>query len=568
MILRPLLLIFVFSLSAPLFAQYPTYAPPLRGPLLVTGTFGELRTNHYHAGLDFRAATGTAVYSIADGYVSRVKISEGGYGQAIYVDHPEGYRSVYGHLSALEEELLDTVRARQLSEEKFGVDLRFDSLRFPVRKGQRIGAVGNRGYSFGPHLHFEVRSQINDAALNPLNFGIEVKDTRPPQLRKLKVYERDVNGKVIAEQILSLRSQGKGRYDLQDTLVVNSKRVDFALKAYDRQDAMPNYNGPYGMRLVRDSSPVYAFRFDSIPFEQTLRLNAHVDYAEWTGEESWFHRLHDLPNGQLSYLQTLNYTPPDLSSGVVSPVEISVMDWSGNVAALTFQLRYEAKAVDQSVEPYEFYRIPWNVPSIIEREDLKLSIPAEALYEDLEMKLEISQDSSADILSQVIHLHDRLTPLQKAIGMSLQPNIKIEPKYREKVILTRCTKDGEVISYGGALNETGGVVELPVRTFGTYCLQTDTIPPTIETTGFRNPIRGTRRISFRITDNVGTAGRARGLRYRATLDGEWLLFEYDLKKNRIYHDLTGQVDPNGAIFRLEVWDDRDNKAIFETMLKN
>jgi len=147
-------LLFLFCLLPFSFltAQTLQYDAPLRGPLLVTGTFGELRSDHFHAGLDFRASTNTPVYAVADGYVSRIKVSPGGYGQAIYVDHPDGHRSVYAHLETLAPELLDTVRVRQFAEEEFRQDLNFGPNDFPVTRGQKIGGVGNRGHSFGPHL--------------------------------------------------------------------------------------------------------------------------------------------------------------------------------------------------------------------------------------------------------------------------------------------------------------------------------------------------------------------------------------------------------------------------------
>ena len=174
------------------------YSAPLRGALLVTGTFGELRSNHYHAGLDFRGKTGTPVYAVREGFVSRIVASGGGYGQAIYVDHPDGYRSVYGHLETLAPLLKDTLRAAQFATESFRQDLRFDSLAFPVAAGQRIGGVGNRGHSFGPHLHFEMREIVGDVPVNPLQFGFRIPDRRSPQIRKIRVYELGPDGQELA----------------------------------------------------------------------------------------------------------------------------------------------------------------------------------------------------------------------------------------------------------------------------------------------------------------------------------------------------------------------------------
>ncbi|MEM9837108.1 MAG: M23 family metallopeptidase, partial [Bacteroidota bacterium] len=300
-----LLLALLGCYSLLLSAQKGHYAPPIKGPLLVTGTFGELRSDHFHAGLDFRGAVGTPVYSVADGYISRVLISAGGYGQAIYVDHLDGYRSVYGHLSALRDDLIDTVRSLQYEWEQFTLDLRFDSLAFPVRQGDQIGKIGNRGYSFGPHLHFEIRDQASDTPLNPLDFGIKVADTRPPQLRQLKLYELDQNLNTIREIPLELSRLKSGDYTVQSAPIeVYSPIIGTGIKAYDRQNGMPNYNGIYSAHLYRDTTNLlHGFTYDSISYEETRYLNAHTDYAAWNANKSWFHRLYLLPGDALSFYE-------------------------------------------------------------------------------------------------------------------------------------------------------------------------------------------------------------------------------------------------------------------------
>lgn len=559
--IRYLLFCFFCLNIALLSAQYPAYAAPLKGELLVTGTFGELRTNHFHGGLDFRAKTGTGVYSIADGFVSRIVVSPGGYGQAVYVDHPEGYRSVFGHLSAFAPLLADTVAQAQLALESFALDLRFDALAFPVRAGDLLGKVGNRGFSFGSHLHFEIRSTVNDAPLNPLHFGMNIVDRRPPDLRKLKVYERDASGRLLRESEHDLRKLGDANYGLTNPLIVGSPYVDFGIKAYDRQQALPNNNGPYALQLYRDSVLVYGVAMDSIPYEAGPSSNAHVDYAAWTGEKSWFHRLHGLPGADLAYLETTRSAVKGMAQDQPQQMEIRVSDWEGNQANLKFSVRYEPSE-EQIITPAAgiHYRLPWDAPSIIEQEEIYIRFPEKCLYEDLDFVYNSSRDSSQGVVSRVHHLHDELTPLHQAMEVRLELDRKLAPEKWEKAVVARCLPDGSVTSYGSGIDASGQPVLVSVSSFGTYCLMLDTLPPKIIPVDFRNPLGQSRRIAFEISDNFSIAGAARELRYRATLNGEYIPMEYDLKKQLIYYNLPRPLASPGAQFELRVTDDRGNVA--------
>ncbi|MEL6275662.1 MAG: M23 family metallopeptidase, partial [Bacteroidota bacterium] len=371
--LQPCFWGFFLFVSGSLFAQMPDYAHPINGPLLVTGTFGELRGDHFHAGLDFRASVGTPVYSIGDGYISRIKISAGGYGQAIYIDHPEGYRSVYCHLSGLRSDLMDSVRARQYQREKFVIDLRFDSLTFPVKRGDKIGAVGNRGYSFGPHLHFEIRDSHTDAGLNPLDFGMNVPDTRRPTIRSLKVYELDKGGNTLQEHEIRVVRRGNGVYYLPDPVAVSSSHIGIGIKAYDQQNALNNFNGIFRGELRYDSISLFAFQFRNIPFELTRYLNAHTDYRAWTAKESWYHRLFRLPGDELGIYEVSSTQQIDgqlyVKDGMIRripgqdiPLRIFITDQAGNFSTVDFSLTDGADSPLPTGPAYQYF-LPQNEAS-------------------------------------------------------------------------------------------------------------------------------------------------------------------------------------------------------------
>ncbi|MEM9929567.1 MAG: M23 family metallopeptidase [Bacteroidota bacterium] len=558
--LRSRLLLLLFATLGFLSAQDTlTYAPPLKGPLLVTGTFGELRSDHFHAGLDFRGKVGTPVYAVADGYVSRVLISPGGYGQAIYIDHPDGHRSVYAHLEVLAPELKDTVRARQFAEESFRQDLHFGPGVFPVQQGQEIGGVGNRGHSFGPHLHFELREIVGDAPVNPLKFGFNIPDTRRPQLRKLRVYELDDRGLETATQTFSLLATRDGNYRIKDTITVGSRRIGLALKTYDRQNAMPNWNGIYGGELYADSTLIYDFRFDRVPFEKTEYLNAMTDYADWVSNTSWYHRFWALTNQDYAARPAGSAASQyngivKLAVGAALPVQLRVLDQAGNSSTLSVVLTYQPGTnAKGGGRPHQYF-LPAGEPSIIDQETFRLELDEDALYRDCYFEYARLPDASTGRISDTHQLHQKNTPLHGSARLSITPNITVPERLRPHVFLGSCDDKGHWHANGGSwTSEQRFAANIP--TFGRYGLFLDTIPPTVEINAFRTDLRYAQGFSLLMKDNV-SGGR---LSYRGTIDGQWVLLELDAKSDKLtYNFADGDPGPGEHVFSITVQDARNN----------
>lgn len=555
----------------------------MRGPLLVTGTFGELRGDHFHAGLDFRANVNTPVHAVADGYVSRIKVSPGGYGQAVYVDHPDGHRSVYGHLETLASELKDTVRARQFAEEKFGQDLHFGPADFPVVRGQQIGGVGNRGYSFGPHLHFEMREQAGDVAVNPLAFGFSIPDTRAPAIRKLRVYELDERGLERGSQTITPTALRDGDYRVNDTVVVASRRIGLALKSYDRQNAMPNWNGIFGGDLYADSTLIFEFRFARIPFEETEYLNALTDYADWTENQSWYHRFWALSPrqfrapmpkdtaGPFAFLNTARTQDAKKVKGIGTydgslllqpekPLQLRLrtVDFAGNATELGLIVLYRPTSTEPASEPHQYF-LPSEEPSIIDKGDMRLELDSNALYRDCFFRYAQLPDRSAGHLSDVHQLHDQRTPLHGTARLYLRPVAQIPNELRDHVFLGTCDDAGHLSSSGGSWTDDGRMAA-NIPTFGDYGLFLDTIPPTVEINYFNTDLRRAAGFSIIMEDNV-SGGR---MTYRGTIDGKWVLLEHDGKSGKLnYSFADGEPGPGEHVFEVEVADARGNTVSWQ-----
>ncbi len=549
-----LLLLLLSLASACLAAQY---RPPLRGPLLITGTFGELRSDHFHGGLDFRGAVGTPVYAVNDGYVSRIKISGGGYGQGVYIDHPDGKRSVYGHMEVLAPELLDTIRALQYARESFEIDLQLDSTAFPVTRGQQIGGVGNRGFSFGPHLHFEIRDAATDAPLNPLSLGFPIPDTRLPQLRQLRVYELPADAFPPVGTSYDLLDGS-----LPDTIRVSGPRVAFGLKAYDRQNSMPNWNGIYSGRMLVDSVEAFSFVYDRIPFEKTEYLNALTDFPEWKRNTSWFYLLYALTPNALFWRP--GSPEPDqgivrLQQGQPRTITVAAGDFAGNSSAARFVVLWDGKSGPTGGQLAEYqYFLPAGEPSIIDTGGMRLELGADALYRDLPFRYARLADDSEGYLSDTHQLQDRETPLHGRASLHLRPRREIPDDLREKVYVAQCGPSGAATSVGGDWEENGWMLAR-IKSFGDFVLRVDTVPPVIRGERFGTDLRRAASFSVRIEEESGG-----GLRYRATVDGAWILMEYDAKSGRLTHTFEEGRIAGGGMHQLEltVTDERGNEQRF------
>lgn len=528
---------------------------PVKHDISTSGTFGELRPNHFHAGLDIKSATGRSgepVMAAAKGFVSRIKVSAYGYGNALYITHPNGHMTVYGHLDRYMPRIQEYVMKEHYRLQKFELDLHPTPNQFPVEASQIVAYLGNTGSSTGPHLHFEVRDASSEKALNPLDYGIDMKDEIAPKLYSIKLYNQSSGNSVPIFSVPVNESEDK-KYSLgNDTVMVSTDVAGIAMRAYDLSNK--SQLGVYGIRLYADDVLMYSFDMDELSFDEMRYSNAHRDYQEQSLSRQIYHRLFKLPGNKLPiYKDAVNDGWIYLERNTLKRIRIEVYDHAGNTSTLNFKLM-QVDGMPSLLTPGSRF-VSRDQRYQMEQDNLRLEIPADRLYEDIYLKYNTSAGDGT--YSPIYQIHESSTPLHKSINLSIKPN-ELPDRLKRKAIIAHIG-NRSITSYGGKW--VNGRLETSVNTFGRFAVMVDTTSPTIKPIKFK-PRHHVSALKYKIYDNFGTDGAADELKYNAWIDDRWVLMEYDAKSDMITHHLDGHTPKGKHTIKVQVTDDRGNSRIF------
>jgi len=426
---RKILIGFIsIALSAQGLAQSPTALYPktdFRMPLelspSLSGSFGEIRPGHFHSGSDFRTnqREGYPVYAVSDGYVSRLRVQIGGFGNAVYISHPNGYTTVYAHLQRFNAQMERTLLAHQYRTKTYGVDIPMLPIEIPVKKGDIIAWSGNTGGSAGPHLHFEVRDSKTEETVNPELFGIHVPDNIRPTIAGLYMYR--MNGKPFDEntvrQYFSLVKSGS-RYTLNKMPVINfSGDVGFGINTYDVQ-AAGNNNGVYSIELQMDGQTIYLSEMERFSFANSRAVNSHMDYPFRMKSGTVVTKSFVEPGNPLRIYKTLvNNGLINLTDDRVHEMKYIVKDVSGNTSTLDFRIQYNPKSVIKGSEPKAVQLFRYNQVNSYSNEHVSIKIPTGVLYNDLHFRYSQGEKSG---YSAVHRVHSPLIPLHSSYELSIK----------------------------------------------------------------------------------------------------------------------------------------------------
>jgi hypothetical protein len=503
--------------------DYPQnyFRNPLGIPIQLSANFGELRANHFHMGWDIRTnqRENLPVYAAAEGYVSKISIAETGFGHAIYITHPNGFTTVYGHLNDFYPALAKFLKDKQYADESWQQDISFTPEQFPVTKGQFIAFSGNTGSSAGPHLHFEIRENVTGNNVNPWLFNFRLADNLRPFIYRLYYYDRRYSTYTTSPKAIAIKGSN-GIYSTNGVVVLNSPYISFGISAEDKVNASPFTFGIYGAELLIDDSLKSSFLLNDISYNNTRYLNASIDYKTRFSGGAYIQHLSLLPgNRSTIFSSEAPNDVIDIADTGVHQAEIIVTDVTGNRAVLAFKFRVNdgaptgpASAADNTIS-----LLP-NTENLFEQDDIKVTFPATAFYDTVPFiyKSEVPKDPKT--VSLIHYLHNFKVPVHDSFTVNIQPSVTLTDEQKDRIIMhLESNKKTEAVK-GSWINNA---MSAKFRDLGIVRLIYDTIPPVVIPSGWKNGSRlsASKSLSIIARDNVGKIKT-----FNVYVDGKWMLF--------------------------------------------
>ena len=535
------------------------FRSPVNIPLSLAGNFGELRPNHYHMGFDVKTDKheNMAVYAAADGYVSRIKIEPFGFGRAIYINHPNGFTTVYCHLNDFNPAIENWVKQQQYSSQTWAVFLDLPAQLFPIKKGDFISYSGNTGGSQAPHVHFEVRNTASDVNLNPMLFGFALPDNTQPTILRLALYDRTKSTYEQSPKIVPIKKTAVGYSTTLPVVVVSSPKISFAITAHDTHSGSTNLNGIYEADLIVNNIPIVGFQMDNISYDNTRYLNAHIDYRTKAAGGPYLQHLSELPGYVNSiYRKVKGDGVIDISDGKPYSIKIVVKDAYNNSSVLQTQVQYNGAAINQSPKitaPNQktFYPLMLDV---FEGEGCEYYMGERCLYDSVSITYRKSASVNPVVVSDIHTIGNAQIPLQDYMMVRIKPNKTLSPAEKQRTVMQQFagTKKG-VIKVDWQETWAGA----RFRDFGSFQLVIDNEAPQILPIGFTDGsnVSKATRLLISVKDNLDEFKN-----FRAELDGKWLRFSNDKGRTYIYK-FDEMFTPGEHTLMISVEDEAGNKAV-------
>ena len=521
---------------------------PIDLPVQLSGTFGELRKNHFHAGLDIRTRgrEGLPVRSIKSGWINRLKVSLSGYGKVLYIEHNDGLVSVYAHLKKFNPRIESYLKKKQYDKKSFEIELFPRENELKVNEGEVIGYSGNTGGSFGPHLHFEIREAKGQIPINPIQYGnIYVEDSRNPQIQSFYLYKgfgQDENRKEFL-----LVKKNDSVYTTAG--VIEAGKLNIGLEFFDRQNLSQNKNGIYSAKVKLNGLEIFSYKMDKISFNDSKYINLFIDYRELISSRRKIHRFFLHPEQKMSFLKDSTLSGEiHIENGKSYQLLIQIQDYNKNTCHLEAYL----KGIPEIISP------ELDTENLILKEneynfefvDKSVSFPKRSFFYDVNVKVEEKDDT--------LKVGENIFPLRKPFLIRHKvPNgdsLKIAQSF-----LALIDKNGKASFLSGHKND--GYWEAKSKTLGSFIVSRDSIAPEIRTQNFRNNQRvdNYNFLNFKISDDYSGIKK-----YRGEINGKWILLEFEPKKNKLFYNLN-DIDFDTALHKLkiEAEDQAGNKTVYK-----
>lgn len=546
--------IFLFAGITNNTAEAQQLRKPMDIPVLLSGNFGELRSNHFHSGIDFKTqgVEGKPIHSVQDGYVSRISVSPWGYGNGLYITHPDGTTTVYGHLQKFSQKITAYLKEKQYEQESFNVNLSLTPDELPVKEGELVALSGNTGSSGGPHLHFEVRDTETEEPMDPIEYYKDlIKDTQAPKIQGIMVYSMPGKGVV---------NGSRRKLELKPVTAKNGKQtltgkieawgeIGLAVKGYDYMDNTSNIYGIKDITLTADSQVIFHSNLDRFAFDESRYLNSFTDFEEWKEHRSFYIKSFVDPGNRLRFIESLNRGILTIDEPRTYHLTYQLADAFGNTTQLSIRIEGKEQPIPEiDTENTELFH--WWSDNRFGAKGIRLTIPKGNLYDDLYFRYSVKEDSAA--LGATHILHNKPVAFHKSAKLSLR---------LQTDTLDNKQQYGIVRLQNGRRSWTGGVyrngwVDADIKEMGSYTLGQDLVPPTITPL---NPATWVSKqaIALRLSDNLSGVQT-----YRGEIDGQYVLFEMNSKSVITYHFDKERLARGKHTLKLVVTDACGNQSTY------
>ena len=533
------------------------FRSPLDIPLSVSGTFGELRSNHFHAGIDLKTnkRIGLPVYATAEGYVSRIKISVWGYGKVIYIKHPNGFSTVYAHLSKFGKGIEEYVKRIQYFKKSYETGNIYPKKgEILVEKGQIIGYSGRTGGFVAPHLHYEVRDKQNKSIINPLLFGLKVKDSIAPTINKLMAYPIGANSRINRankKQILPLRKKGDNEYFTNRISAFG--KISFGINTFDRLGKELNKNGVYSIEMLVNGKRYYYHNLETFSFAESKYINLLIDYFHYAKHKSKIQKTFKQESNQLSiYKDLVNDGVLEIKEGLNYLVKIVVKDFKGNTSTIKIPIvgiknnpifQSQIDTTNYKINKSEFHKFTQN--------GVTIAFPKNTFYEDVYLDFTTN--------GNIANIHRPTIPLDKSFTITFDSTLYNKSDI-DHIYIANINNEKYPIYQKTRKKENK--IFTTTKILGKYTILIDDQIPKIYGCNFNNDdwISNYRNLTIKISDTQS------GIQsYDAFIDDQWILMEYDVKLKKLTYDFNDKkLVGSKHIFKLVVSDNVGNTNIYES----
>lgn len=536
--------------------QAQEYHPPLDSRLLLSGTFGELRSNHFHTGIDLKTkgVEGLPIYAIEKGYISRIKVSSFGYGKALYISHPDGNTSVYAHLKNFSVKIDSLVQKEHYNRESFEINIYPKENEIIINKGEVIALSGNSGSSAGAHLHFEIRDTYSEKPLNPLDFNFKVLDNLAPVIKKIKILDLTNPLKEIGN-IVKVNKKEK-KYHLEGPIKV-SEKIGVAINTYDISNDCYNKNGVNSIKLFLDSTLIYELVMDKLDFSTNKYINAHIDFREKKENKSKYHKCYKLPHNKLNNYKTLvNNGFIKLKDTNIHNLLLEASDSYGNISRLTFEIQLDtikSEIIKNDIDTMETKYFSWLKENYFKTNNFSIEVPQKSLYQSINFEFQ-RKDSIKGLMSQIYMCHHDFIPMHKKALISIKA--QINDKLRDKAYIAKIVNN-KFYYIGGKWKNS--YLTSKISEFGNYAIAIDTIKPEIRGVNIYPGKILKKQKTLKCTISDKDSGIKK---YNATLNNEWILMSYDHKTKLLKYNFDDKIKKGKNILEIKVEDQRNNINIY------